>query len=388
MSTLQLYAYSKLYKSKEGDVNDKLIKYGNDDAFVPDNLNDKTKTIPVNRCIRTAYDIKYIPNNKKLGEGGFNCVYIINNSIFRLLKNDIFLRIINSDNVTPSQWNWKVETKRNEQQDPTKQNLGFFGFNKQYPYVKDMNAELLGLHIQRILCSNNDIRSVYICDVDDYGLYSFKQKNTNDPNKVFLNNLGTYFGKQHIPIPDIHRLSPLGVYGKIESLIGYCELKEWYKEKSKILISASADQVKQLRGDLQAAILVNKRKHFKDVINITMQLLRGLDYIQSGGNKEFNFLHLDLKAENIMINRETKRIKFIDFGFIQETNNKYKYCGTLKYYAPECETRNPGPVWPLTDPSSYIDKTTDIWYLGHIVYELLTFTTLDSRTIYKKVNLY
>ena len=51
-----------------------------------------------------------------------------------------------------------------------------------------------------------------------------------------------------------------------------------------------------------------------------MQLLRGLDYIQGGENKEFNFLHLDLKAENIMINMETKRIKFIDFGFIQDAD--------------------------------------------------------------------
>ena len=40
----------------------------------------------------------------------------------------------------------------------------------------------------------------------------------------------------------------------------------------------------------------------------------------------------------------------------------------------------------MTRPSLHTDKTTDIWFLGHIVYELLTFTTLDSRTIYKKVN--
>ena len=86
-----------------------------------------------------------------------------------------------------------------------------------------------------------------------------------------------------------------------------------------------------------------KKKHFKDVINIAMQLLRGLDYIQGGENKEFNFLHLDLKAENIMINMETKRIKFIDFGFIQDADKHYRRCGTLMYFPLNVRLRNPGP---------------------------------------------
>ena len=46
-----------------------------------------------------------------------------------------------------------------------------------------------------------------------------------------------------------------------------------------------------------------------------------------------------------MINTETKRIKFIDFGFIQDADKDYRRCGTLMYFPPECETRNPGRVW-------------------------------------------
>ena len=384
MNNLHLYFYSKLYKSEEGE--DKLIKYGEDDAFVPNDFKHKIMTKDYTRCIRTAYDIKSF-DYKKLGEGGFNCVYTINNTIFRLLKNDIFLRIVNSNNIKHSEWADIVTKTRKlteTQSDTTKKNLGFFGFHKDYEYVEDMNAELLGLHIQRILCSNNDIRSVYICDVDDYGLYSFKETKVDTRDKSFLENPANYFGQQDIPIPDIHKLSPLGVYANIESLIGYCELKDWYIEKKNILISAPADQVVEQGGSLEAAIRINKKKHFKDVINITTQLLRGLEYIQGYG--EDNFLHLDLKAQNIMINWETNRIKFIDFGFIQDTKSKHLMCGDLRYYAPECEIRHPGPVWPMTQPRLYIDKTTDIWYLGHIVYELLTFTTLDSGTIYKKVN--
>ena len=60
-----------------------------------------------------------------------------------------------------------------------------------------MNSEFLGLHIQRILCSNNDIRSVYICDIYDYGLYSFKYKLQGKRDKFFLEDPSTFCRKSN-----------------------------------------------------------------------------------------------------------------------------------------------------------------------------------------------
>ena len=182
---LELYAYSKLYKSKEGGKEDKLIRYEDQDVFLPDDFGDRIIDINYKKSIRTAYNLNN-NNYKKLGEGGFNCVYINkNNTIFRLLKNDNFLGFINGNNNRQSEWVKEVKTKRSIETDPIKKNLGFFGFNKEYWYIKEMNSEFLGLHIQRILCSNNDIRSVYICDIYDYGLYSFKYKQQGERDKFF-----------------------------------------------------------------------------------------------------------------------------------------------------------------------------------------------------------
>ena len=38
---LELYAYSKLYKSKEGGKEDKFIRYEDNDIFLPDDFGDR-----------------------------------------------------------------------------------------------------------------------------------------------------------------------------------------------------------------------------------------------------------------------------------------------------------------------------------------------------------
>ncbi len=65
--------------------------------------------------------------------------------------------------------------------------------------------------------------------------------------------------------------------------------------------------------------------------NIFMQILDAVDYMHSHAE----VAHLDLKLENILINKDYE-VKLCDLGFSQSIHNKiYRAVGTDKYKAPE-----------------------------------------------------
>ena len=70
---LELYAYSKLYKSKEGKE-DKLIRYEDQDVFLPDDFGDRIIDINYKKSIRTAYNLNN--NNYKNWVKGDLIVFI------------------------------------------------------------------------------------------------------------------------------------------------------------------------------------------------------------------------------------------------------------------------------------------------------------------------
>ena len=83
-----------------------------------------------------------------------------------------------------------------------------------------------------------------------------------------------------------------------------------------------------------------------------------------------NICHRDLKLENIMYNKETHKLKLIDFGFATETTNVKNddedvlhtdSCGSVHYAAPEVIQQKP-----------YDGKKADVWSLGIILFILLS----------------
>ncbi|KAI6235201.1 Protein kinase domain-containing protein [Aphelenchoides besseyi] len=76
--------------------------------------------------------------------------------------------------------------------------------------------------------------------------------------------------------------------------------------------------------------------------------------------------HKDLKAENVIFDSQTERVKIVDFGFSCFTNRMSNtFCGSLPYAAPEL-------LLHLKKP--YHAKPTDCWALGVLLYFMRTGT--------------
>ena len=96
------------------------------------------------------------------------------------------------------------------------------------------------------------------------------------------------------------------------------------------------------------------------IIDIGTQITTGLEFIHK------NFIHCDLKPENIMVDTETLTFKIIDFGlsfFITEAE-KHFHIQSSYYRAPEIVFR------------VSINPVIDVWSLGCIIYEMFSSVVL------------
>jgi serine/threonine-protein kinase len=114
----------------------------------------------------------------------------------------------------------------------------------------------------------------------------------------------------------------------------------------------------------------------EEVIGLTRQICRGLDYAHSNG-----IIHRDVKPANIMITANGT-VKIMDFGIAKsggQVTNTGQVLGTPNYMAPEQVKGRP------------LDGRSDLFSLGVILYEMLTgekpFVGQNVTTIiYKIVN--
>merc|ERR1712228_226968 len=94
------------------------------------------------------------------------------------------------------------------------------------------------------------------------------------------------------------------------------------------------------------------------------------------------FIHRDLKLQNILIYPDTQKLKLCDFGLAQNMNlspDRYTWCGTPNYCAPEIVKQQ---------KHGYL---ADIWSVGIVLYSLLTgsppfHTGNTKKTLHKIVN--
>lgn len=112
----------------------------------------------------------------------------------------------------------------------------------------------------------------------------------------------------------------------------------------------------------------------KEVIRISIQIAEGL---QAAHNK--GVIHRDIKCSNIMISNNDQ-VKIMDFGLakIRGGNDVTKFgttLGTAAYMSPEQAS------------GETVDRRTDIWSLGVVIYEMLTGKLPFSRD-YEQAILY
>ncbi|UXM84172.1 serine/threonine-protein kinase [Methanococcus aeolicus] len=184
------------------------------------------------------------------------------------------------------------------------------------------------LHIYRVIKNNKTIAIKILKEL------------TETTGKLFLREIGNWKKLKHINIVRLY-YSNIYPYPYVE--MEYCE-----KELNKI------------KNNLE----------LKEAVLLFFEVLNGLKYAHAA-----NIIHKDLKPHNILISNNIPKIT--DWGLSKETTSKSTTINalTLQYSAPEQISRET------------IDKRTDIYQIGVILYELTTkklpfngdtFSTIDS----------
>lgn len=130
-----------------------------------------------------------------------------------------------------------------------------------------------------------------------------------------------------------------------------------------------------------------------DILNLFEEVVRGLAFLHGR-----NILHLDLKAENVLLHWEEKSLlptcKLSDFGSASSDSyhrERIGGSGTLAYTPPEALC--PSPTTGHYPPP---DRATDMWALG-LVLHLLVFFALpfaeagpdgDTKKLEEEIKLY
>ena len=116
------------------------------------------------------------------------------------------------------------------------------------------------------------------------------------------------------------------------------------------------------KGDLGSYLSKLKKNNIRltenEIWKFFIEISLGLTYIH---NKKI--LHRDLKSKNIFLNKDLN-IKIGDLGIakiLQDTNHAHTFIGTPFYLSPE-----------ICEEKPYNEKS-DVWALGCVLYELITF---------------
>lgn len=130
-------------------------------------------------------------------------------------------------------------------------------------------------------------------------------------------------------------------------------------------------------GELYEEIVKKTRLPPEECQVYFKQLISAMDYCHNLG-----IVHRDLKPENVLLDKNKKNVKIIDFGFSNLIkDNSYKlgtFCGSIAYAAPE-----------VLSSKKYDGKKADIWSLGVMLYVMLVgqvpFKSRHVKILYESI---
>ena len=129
-------------------------------------------------------------------------------------------------------------------------------------------------------------------------------------------------------------------------------------------------------NDLFNILQENKKMNECVVKNYIYQILSALEELEY-----YNYYHLDVKLENILVDKRSNRIILTDFGSMSHIQNKYNYknvtqpIGTKMYIAPEILYQQ------------IFCRTSDIWSLGVMTFILFKKQNIPEEILNNKSNL-
>ncbi len=133
-------------------------------------------------------------------------------------------------------------------------------------------------------------------------------------------------------------------------------------------------------GELFDYIVSKGRLSEKEAAYYYYQLIEGIEFLHS-----LKIAHRDLKPENLLLDKDRKTIKIVDFGLSNIYKNDegkefllHTACGSPCYAAPE-----------MVEGSKYVGYTVDVWSSGITLYAMicgyLPFEEQETALLYQKI---
>eukprot|EP00924_Labyrinthula_sp_SR-Ha-C_P009957 snap_masked-scaffold_21-processed-gene-4.10-mRNA-1 protein AED:1.00 eAED:1.00 QI:0/0/0/0/1/1/4/0/275 len=154
-------------------------------------------------------------------------------------------------------------------------------------------------------------------------------------------------------------------------------------EKYWITLLECSSSEKEL--DTLVDVMKAENLHWKDLLSMATQILSALSYFH-----RHLIIHRDIKANNVIVNTSTCRIKVIDFGRSKILGEENEHCTT--FLSPGFNS----PPELIKDPRFYCIKS-ESWALGMLILEMFTgkpvfgyrpVTYLDLVSFYQNKQIY
>lgn len=217
-----------------------------------------------------------------------------------------------------------------------------------------INLKKSNIYFFSLLNQMNKYNKLELIGKGSYGtVYRVEKKSSK---KIFaLKQLKAYKLKNNYEINSLLNELKILCFHDCEYLL---KCRDIFYDNYNVNIITDFAKHSDLHNYIQKYKTKNRKINEKIIWTIFIKCCYGIDYLH-----QHNIIHRDLKPANILLN-ENSTISIADFGIskiVEKKISSYTMIGTPYYISPE-----------MYSDKNY-DKKIDIWSLGCILYEMMTF---------------